>query len=233
MTLLDVADLTVRFGGLVAVDRVTMTLDEGEILGLIGPNGAGKTTLIDAMSGFERSEGAVRLLGTDLRSLRPDQRCGLGLGRTFQSLELFDDLTVGENVTVSGRANRVTDANAAWALALTGVTGLSEHVASAVSFAERRFVALARALATRPRVLLVDEVAAGLDADARQRVARCLREVADGGAGVILVDHALDLVLEVSHRIVVLDHGAVLASGAPSEIRHDASVIAAYLGPAL
>jgi ABC-type branched-subunit amino acid transport system ATPase component len=230
MTTLDVSDLTVRFGGLVAVNRVSIAVGEKELVGLIGPNGAGKTTFIDAVTGFQPCEGAVTMLGAALDGLRPDQRATKGLRRTFQSLDLFEDLTVGENLAVSTTKGAEASADVAWALDVTELAGVVNERPSTLPFGARRFVALARALAGRPRVLLVDEVAAGLDNEARKKVARCLRAVVDEGTSVVLVDHDMGLVMAVSDRVVVLDRGAVLASGPPREISRDETVIAAYLG---
>jgi ABC-type branched-subunit amino acid transport system ATPase component len=230
MTTLDVVDLTVRFGGLVAVDRVSMALGAGELVGLIGPNGAGKTTFIDAVTGFQPYEGNVALLGAALDGLPPDQRATRGLRRTFQSLDLFDDLTVGENLAVSTVSGPEANDDVARAVEWAGLAGVVNERPSTLPFAQRRFVALARALAGRPRVLLVDEVAAGLDQGARAAMARCLRRVAAEGTSVVLIDHDMGLVMTVCDRITVLQYGAVIASGAPSEISRDKTVLAAYLG---
>jgi branched-chain amino acid transport system ATP-binding protein len=230
VTTLDVSDLTVRFGGLVAVDGVSFALGAGELVGLIGPNGAGKTTLIDAVTGFQRYEGNVTLLGAALEGQRPDQRALRGLRRTFQSLDLFEDLTVGENIAVATVRGAGANEDLIRALELTGLADVENKRPSTLPFGARRFVALARTLAGRPRVLLVDEVAAGLDDEARQKMARCLRSIADEGTSIVLVDHDMGLVMAVSDRVVVLHRGAVLASGPPGEITRDPTVLAAYLG---
>ncbi len=173
----------------------------------------------------------MTVLGAALDGLRPDrQRATNGLRRTFQTLDLFEDLTVGENLAVSATSGVDASADVARALHMTGLAGVVNERPSTLPFGARRFVALARALAGRPRVLLVDEVAAGLDGEARGKIARCLRAVVDEGTSVVLVDHDMGLVMGVSDRVVVLHRGAVLASGPPREISRDQKVLAAYLG---
>ena len=226
MNVLEASEITVRFGGVVAVDGVSLTVAPGEMLGLMGPNGSGKTSLLDAISGFETYVGSVRLSGKSVDSASAYQRARRGIARTFQGLELFDDLTVAENIGITRRSDEDVDA----ALAAVGASGLKLTRIADLGNGERRFIALARALAGRPRVVLVDEVAAGLDADAQARIAQCLRVAASNGAGVVLVDHNLDFVGEVADRVIVLDHGNAISSGSPSQIRNDARVVAAYLG---
>ncbi len=224
---LEVCDVTVRFGGLAALQEVSFAVQEGELVGLIGPNGAGKTTLIDAVTGFARYEGSVFVSGERVDALRPDQRAARGLGRTFQSLELFEDLTVRENLSVSPRSSMSTvDAS----LAATGLSEIADRLPATLSPGTRRLVALTRVLAAGSRVLLLDEVAAGMDRDQRSRLTERLRDIVSGGSGVVLVDHDLGLVGDLSHRVVVLDRGRVIASGAPEDVRRDERVLAAYLG---
>jgi ABC-type branched-subunit amino acid transport system ATPase component/branched-subunit amino acid ABC-type transport system permease component len=230
--LLQVRGVSVRYGGVTAVDGVTLEVARGSIVGLIGPNGAGKTSVIDAITGFARMSGTVSLGGDSLNGLPPHQRVRHGLARTFQSLELYDDLSVEENVSVAafstGRHERA--AAVTKALDLVRIGQLRDRAAGELSQSERQLVSIARACATEPRVLLLDEPAAGLDTSERQRLGRRIRDIADTGAGVLLVDHDVALVLGTCDSIYVLDFGKVIAQGDPASIRANRSVAEAYLG---
>jgi ABC-type branched-subunit amino acid transport system ATPase component/branched-subunit amino acid ABC-type transport system permease component len=229
---LQVRELRVRYGGVVAVDGVTLEVRPGSVVGLIGPNGAGKTSVIDAITGFARAENDVRVVGRSVVGLAPHARVRRGLARTFQSLELYDDLSVEENVSVAAFGARKTERAAAVtrALDLVGIGALRDRPAGALSQGERQLVSIARACASEPRVLLLDEPAAGLDTTESQWLGERIRGIAAAGAGVLLVDHDVTLVLSVCDHIYVLDFGAVIAAGDAAAIRSDPLVAEAYLG---
>ncbi|MFJ9908015.1 ATP-binding cassette domain-containing protein [Streptomyces sp. NPDC101152] len=243
---LHVRDLTVRYGGVVAVDGLSLDVEPGRIVGLIGPNGAGKTSAIDAVTGFTRAvSGSVRLADRDLTRLPVHRRASAGLSRSFQSLELFEDMTVRDNLFAAcerpGRWAYLTD------LIRPGSRPLPAHVLVAVrefglqesldrpvaelSYGERRLLAIARAVAASPSVLLLDEPAAGLSDDETRELAHLVRRLAeDWGIGVLLVEHDVDMIMSVCDHVVVLDFGRRICAGTPQEVRRDPAVRAAYLG---
>jgi branched-chain amino acid transport system ATP-binding protein len=222
--------VSVNFGGVRALVDVDLDVGEGQLVGLIGPNGAGKTTFIDAISGIVRSRGRVELDGRDVTSLPPHARARLGLTRTWQSIELFDDLTVLENLTVLAprRASRTAEE----VLGQFGLERLGGAMPSEISQVQRKVVGLARALAAEPRVLCLDEPAAGLDVAESEALGRRLREIVDAGTPILLVDHDMGLVLGISDHVVALEFGKVIAAGPPEAVRRDPQVVAAYLGSA-
>jgi ABC-type branched-subunit amino acid transport system ATPase component len=233
--LLAVRGLGVRYGGVVAVDGVDFDLPQGSIVGLIGPNGAGKTTLLDAISGFADHTGSVSLNGRSLEGRPPHGRVRAGLGRTFQALELYDDLTVAENVAVGltashGRRRRPPDEALRRTFALLGLARLSERPAGELSQGQRQLVSIARALAGEPEVLLLDEPAGGLDTAESAWLGERLEVIRESGVTIIMVDHDMSLVLRLCQQIHVLNFGKLIASGTPAEIRADREVAAAYLG---
>jgi branched-chain amino acid transport system ATP-binding protein len=222
--------VSVSFGGVRAVAGVDLDIEPGELVGLIGPNGAGKTTFIDAVTGFVRSEGTVELAGAKLDGLAPHVRAQRGLARTWQTVELFDDLTVRENLTVAAKGGK--GASVDEELKLLGLTAAAESMPWELTQAERKRAGIGRALVARPRLLCLDEPAAGLDVRQSREFGELLPGIAWAGTAVLLVDHDMGLVLSVCDRVVVLDSGAIIAQGTPAQIRGDERVIAAYLGHA-
>ena len=241
---LAVDDLTVRYGGLKAVDEVSLRIREGEIVGLIGPNGAGKTTMIDALTGFIPSQGRIVFGGRELTSELPYQRARMGLSRTWQSLELFGDLSVRENAQVAQERASIRSVLADFvnparpvdlervdaALDLVGLTGDADARPGDLPLGRQKLVGVARALASSPRVMLADEPAAGLDTAESRTLGREIVDIAEGGVSILLVDHDMGLVLEVCDYIYVLDFGQIIAQGTPADIRANEAVIDAYLG---
>jgi branched-chain amino acid transport system ATP-binding protein len=247
MSLLKTYDLTVRYGGLAANADVNLEVPEGKLVGLIGPNGAGKTTFIDAITGFTGiSSGRVEFDGTDLAGLTPDRRAHLGLVRTFQSLELFEDLTVRENLLAAAerptwwsfaldlirppKTSAENEARVAGALDVLGLRDIAERLPMDLSHGQRKLVGVARALAAKPKLLLLDEPAAGLDTAESQLLGQHLRNFLETGTSIFLIDHDMGLVLNVCDYIYVLDFGKIIAEGTPAEIRKDPAVVQAYLG---
>jgi ABC-type branched-subunit amino acid transport system ATPase component/branched-subunit amino acid ABC-type transport system permease component len=233
--LLAVRDLGVRYGGVVAVDGVDFDIQQGSIVGLIGPNGAGKTTLLDAISGFAGHSGSVCLDGRSVERLSPHSRVRAGLGRTFQALELYDDLSVAENVSVGltaahGRRQRPTEEALSRTFELLGLTALRSRPAGELSQGQRQLVSIARALVGEPRVLLLDEPAGGLDTAESAWLGERLEVIRNSGVTIVMVDHDMSLVLSLCQQIHVLNFGKIIASGSPAEIRADRDVAAAYLG---
>jgi branched-chain amino acid transport system ATP-binding protein len=237
---LEINEVSVRFGGLAALSEVTLSAAEGAITGLIGPNGAGKTTLFNVVTGMQRPNGGtVRLDGRDLRGLSSYRRARLGLGRTFQRLELFGTLTVAENIGVAASItqrgvmktrSRAIQAARQELLERLGLDAVANDRADTLPTGTGRLVELARALATRPKVLLLDEPAAGQDTDETERFSEVLKNLAEDGLAILLVEHDMELVMNVCHSVVVLDYGRVICTGTPAEVRADHEVQAAYLG---
>jgi branched-chain amino acid transport system permease protein len=225
---LRVTGLSVAFGGVHALSDVTLEVREGELVGLIGPNGAGKTTLVDAVSGFVRCAGRVELNGADIDGLEPYERARRGLARTWQSTELFDDLDVRENLTVASPDSRAGSAEQT--LGLVGMDWAAAAMPTQLSMGQRKLVGVARALAAKPRLLCLDEPAAGLDTRESAELGACLRGLADQGQSMLLIEHDMGLVLGICDRVVVLEFGRVIAEGPPEVVRADPLVIAAYLG---
>jgi branched-chain amino acid transport system ATP-binding protein len=238
--LLEFRSVTVGFGGVVALDAVDMTVEVGGIHGLIGPNGAGKSTLFNAACGLLRPRsGSVLLDGRDITGLGPHRRARLRMARTFQQLELFGVLTVYDNVRTAAEIRR------SWArdhsnpgrdadevLERTGLSDLRDERADGLSTGHARLLEVARALVTRPRVMLLDEPAAGLNEQETAALSELLHGLTGDELGIVLVEHDMDLVMRVCERITVLNMGRVLTTATPHEVRSDPAVISAYLGAA-
>ncbi len=249
--LLEIADVTMRFGGIVALDAVTFAVDQGRIVGLIGPNGAGKTTLFNCLSRLYRQvRGDIRLNGQSLRRCAPSEIAALGVGRTFQAPTLFASMSVLDNVKVGshsrGRNGPLTDAltlpstrneehrfdeTAREMLAFVGLEKLTGRPAANLSLGARKRVELARALAARPVLLLLDEPAGGLNHEEVAELGTLIRSIRDKlGITVLLVEHHMGLVMSLSDQVVVLNFGRVIADGPPEDVRRDPAVTEAYLG---
>ncbi len=238
--MLRVEGVAVRFGGVHALRGVDLAVERGSLVGLIGPNGAGKTTLFNVVTGMERpTAGRVQLDGRDVTRLSPHRRARLGLGRTFQRIEVFSSLTVRENVMAAAEARRSwakdehdPAGTAARVLERVGLSHVADERVEGLSTGLLRLVEVARGLASRPALLLLDEPGSGLDTNESEQLGDLLLELVEEGTGILLVEHDVDLVMRVCQRIYVLDFGEIIASGTPAEVRAHPAVQAAYLGAA-
>jgi ABC-type branched-subunit amino acid transport system ATPase component len=229
-TVLRANEVSVRFGGVHALAGVDLEVEEGQLVGLIGPNGAGKTTFVDAVTGFVSYTGRVELDGRELAGLSPHARARAGLSRTWQSTDLFDDLSVRENLAVA--AKRGDNAAVDEGLGMVELGWAADLMPGDLSQGQRKLVGVGRAIAMRPRLLCLDEPAAGLDTSESEELGRRLRRLADGGASMLLIDHDMGLVLSISDQIFVLEFGKLIAAGPPDTVRRDPDVVTAYLGAA-
>jgi branched-chain amino acid transport system ATP-binding protein len=238
MAVLEAVEVNVRFGELLAVHDVSLEVDSGQIVGLIGPNGAGKTTMFNALSGVQKCTGRVLLDGTDVSTTPPARRARLGMNRTFQRLEVFGSMTAFDNIRTAAETKalnhreplRGAPAVAEEITSLLGLEDIAGHRADALPTGQARLVELGRALATSPKVILLDEPASGLDDVETERLSEVLATLASEGMAILLVEHDIEFVMNLCATIYVMDLGEVIATGTPDEVRNERRVLDAYLG---
>jgi branched-chain amino acid transport system ATP-binding protein len=238
LILLEVEDLSKAFGGVQAIRQVSFTLNQGEILGLIGPNGSGKTTLFNLVTGLLRPDtGRIRFSGKDITSMAPYKICQSGIARTFQLVKPFSQLSPLKNVMVGraygsepARNTRQTRIEAEQILALTGLANRWVPMAGMLSLIDRKRLEIARALATKPKLLLLDEMFAGLNTAEMEDAIRLIKRIRDSGITLIVVEHVMKVIMGISDRVIVLNVGEKIAEGTPQEVASNRQVIAAYLG---
>ncbi len=235
MSLIEAENVTKRFGGLTALDNVSFHIDDGEILGLIGPNGAGKTTLFNAVAGvFPLDGGSIRFNGEEVTGLRSFQLCAKGIARTFQITKPFLNITVLENLMVGalGKERDLKEArrSSLEILEFVGLNAKRDDMAANLTLEERKKLEMARALSTKPRFILFDEVMAGLNPTEIEKALTLIRKIHEQGITLFIVEHVMKAIMSVSHRVMVLHHGQKIAEGTPQEMGENQAVIDAYLG---
>ena len=237
MEILNVENLTMRFGNLTAVDDVSLSVRQGEIIGLIGPNGAGKTTFFNCLTGYlTPRSGSVRFTNHDITGLRPNRICKAGLARTFQIVQVFKEMTTWENVIV-GAFCRTADAARAYdqtleILRFTGLYEKRDFLVGNLTIADQKRLEISKALATRPSLLMLDEAMAGLNATETNEAIELIKKIRDRGITLMIVEHVMEVIMSISERVVVFDSGKKIAEDSPDKIVKDPRVIEAYLGGA-
>ena len=250
MSILELEEISVRFGGLLALSKVSFTLEPGQILGLIGPNGAGKTTVFNVITGvYKVSGGKAKFGGQSILGRRPHQILAMGIARTFQNIRLFPRMTVIENVKVGlhprtkanifdcifrlpehWKTERMAEEKALEILELTGIADYRYHYATSLPYGLQRKLEIARALATKPEILLLDEPGAGMNEQETDDLIAFIREIRDMGYTILVIEHDMRVIMNICERIYVLDYGELIAQGSPEEIQNNQRVIEAYLG---